>query len=520
MARWVYGVTLVVVAGLAGVLVLPSLHGQNAQPAIPKELTSYRGIVKKVLPAVVSIETRAKQVARVSQPQNRRRSNPSERQFQDPNELFRRFFGDDNPFGGQFDSPDQGRQMPRDSFGSGFIIDPKGLVVTNYHVVAGADRVKVQLMDGRSFWSKDIKGDRKNDLAIVRIQTNEPLPSLEFGDSDSMEIGDRVLAVGSPFRLTGTVTSGIVSAKGRTGLNDERAVYEDYLQTDAAINPGNSGGPLVNLEGQVIGINTAIKTSTGTFAGIGLAITSHVAKDITDQLIKNGVVHRGYLGLRVMPLEHDAAAELGVKEGHGVAVAEVMPRTPAAKAGLKEGDIITEVAGKKVTDGRELQLVVGHLPINKSTDVQIVRDGKPMTLSVTIQEQPESLGEEEEQAQNAQKQPKTNSSEQLSIDKIGVHVSDVTPELIDRFRLKESAKGAIVTDVEQGSLGMDAGLRAGTMIMKINRKPVNSAEQVQRTLEKADLAKGVVLEVRFPPARGAANGAVAYLTLKAETAEK
>src|SRR5205807_2989303 len=190
-----------------------------------------------------------------------------------------------------------------------------GVVLTNYHVVAGADRVEVQLADGRKFLSRDIKGDRKNDLALVRLETKSPLPSLELGDSDAMEIGDRVLAVGAPFGLTGTVTAGIVSAKGRHNL--QMNMYEDFLQTDAAINPGNSGGPLVNLQGQVIGINAAIKSRTGGFQGIGLAVASNLAKNIMDKLLKDGVVHRGYLGVQIQDLTPAVAERLGLKGKSG-----------------------------------------------------------------------------------------------------------------------------------------------------------------------------------------------------------
>src|SRR5438132_1210806 len=226
--------------------------------------------------------------------------------------------------------------VPQQSFGSGFLIDPKGVVLTNFHVVDGADRVEVTLKDGRKYISKEIKGDRKNDLAIVRFTPGSPLPHLQLGDSDAMEIGDRVLAVGAPFGLAGSVTAGIVSAKGRDGLSPGRAVYEDYLQTDAAINPGNSGGPLVNMEGKVIGINTAIRTRSGGFQGVGLAITSNVAQNIVDQLTREGVVHRGYLGIGFEPLDPAVAEELHLKDQSGVLVTAVTKNAPAGKAGIKE----------------------------------------------------------------------------------------------------------------------------------------------------------------------------------------
>jgi len=301
MNRFALVLTCVLLGGVAGGLVgRPLLQGQAppappALPVIPKELSSYRDIVKKVLPAVVSIESRTK-VARTRQP---RRAQPFDDQ-QLPPELRRFFEGMPRvqPRDQEDDEDDSG--PGRVGFGSGFIVDPKGVILTNFHVVDGADQVEVQLLDGRKFVSKDIKTDPKSDLAIVRIQPKGTLPFLELGDSDAMEIGDRVLAVGAPFGLTGTVTHGIISAKGRSLRMN---LYEDFLQTDAPINPGNSGGPLVNLEGQVIAINSAIKSRSGGFQGVGMAIASNLAKNIMGQLLKDGVVRRGYLGVQIRDIQ-------------------------------------------------------------------------------------------------------------------------------------------------------------------------------------------------------------------------
>ncbi len=294
------------------------LQGQApVAPAIPKELTSYRDVVKKVLPAVVSIESRTKPA-----PVRKRRRVPLDEQV--PEEL-RPFFD----FGDGDDAPE-----PRGGFGSGVLVDAKGVILTNFHVVEGASQVVVHLSDGRKFTSKDVKSDPKTDLAIVRIEAPAALPFLELGDSDAMDIGDRVLAVGAPFGLTGTVTHGIISAKGRSlQLN----MYEDFLQTDAAINPGNSGGPLVSLDGKVIGINAAIKSRSGGFQGVGLAIASNMVKSIMPQLLKDGVVRRGYLGVQIKEiLEPEVASRLGLKEGeHGVLVTRVFDDTPGA-GGLEE----------------------------------------------------------------------------------------------------------------------------------------------------------------------------------------
>jgi serine protease Do len=354
---------LIAVGFLAGGWIAGSwLYGQP-QPALPRELTSYRDVVKRVLPAVVSIETYA-------------RPKPGARPFELPDE-FRR-------------PPGTPGDPNRHGFGSGFLADPSGVVVTNYHVVEGAETAVVRLHDGRKFSSKTIRSDRRTDVAVILLDAKGArFPALDFGDSDAMEIGDRVLAVGAPFGLAGSVTHGIISAKGRNGL--AMSMYEDFLQTDAAINPGNSGGPLVNLEGKVVGINAAIKSKSGGFQGVGLAAASNLVKNVVPILAVNGVLKRGYLGAHIRDLEPDAADRLGVKNG-GVQVAEVYAGTPAAKAGMKAGDIVTAVHGKSIKDGYALQRVIAGLPIDKAVDIDILRAGKSERLRVVIEEQPANYG--------------------------------------------------------------------------------------------------------------------------------
>ena len=343
------------VAGAAGGFLLnlplrPAQAEPRAVPVIPQELTSYRDIVKDVVPAVVSIEARAK---------TRR------------------------PARGRDDrSIDLG-------LGSGVIVDPKGVILTNYHVVEGADFVNVRLADGRKFATQNIVGDKKTDLAIVRIQADRPLPFLTFGDSSKMEVGDRVLAVGAPFGLAGSVTHGIVSAKSRRmDLN----VYEDFLQTDAAINPGNSGGPLVGLDGKVIGINSAIKSRGGGFQGVGLAISSNLARTVMTQLLRDGVVRRGYLGVQVRDVDEEVATRLQVKEHVGVLVTRVFPDSPGARGGLKVGDIVTLIGGKPVREGAELQKAILGLPIGQPAEIVYLRDGELNAAKVMVEEQPEDYG--------------------------------------------------------------------------------------------------------------------------------
>ena len=513
MARWPIAFTLLVLGGAAGGLLTSSvLQGQaptSSAPVFPKDLASYRDVVKVVLPAVVSIRAEPKAVAKKER-QAAPRRRPSIEGVPGLPEEFQKFFEQMPEFELR---PDD---LPHESFGSGFIIDPKGVVLTNYHVVQGAAKVRVTLKDGTIYTSTDIKGDRKNDLAIVRFEPKSQLPYLELGDSDAMEIGDRVLAVGAPFGLTGSVTAGIVSAKGRSGLNAERTVYEDYLQTDAAINPGNSGGPLINLEGKVIGINTAIKSGTGAFQGVGLAITSNLAKNITNQLIREGVVHRGYLGVSVGPVDPEVAARYGIQDKGGVEVSGVKDDGPAGKAGIREGDIITTIAGKPVKDGRELQRVVGGLPIKEPVDVGIVREGANKVVQVTIAEQPENYGIRTVRT-GATPKATEEEAEELSLDNFGMTISDLTPELAKQYGYADDAKGAIVTSVATGGTASEKGLTRGALITKIEGRAVASAVAAKEMLQKADTKRGILIHVEYPPRLG---GGGASRVLKPEAASK
>jgi serine protease Do len=500
---------------LAGTILGGSyLKGQNkTPPVVPPEMTSYRDVVKKVLPAVVSIERHFKPVARAKAPDAAQQPEEMRKFFKEfsfpgafgnqmPEELHK-FFED---FQKQpFHTPESPRQH---GFGSGFVIDPQGVIVTNHHVVAGADEVVVTLRDGRKFVSKDIKSDPKTDLAIVRVQTKKPLPYLTFGDSSAMEIGDRVLAVGAPFGLTGSVTSGIVSAKGR---NIHLNLYEDFLQTDAAINPGNSGGPLVSLNGEVIGVNSAIKSHSGGFQGVGLAIASNMAKNVTQQLLKDGTVHRGYLGVQIKDLNKDVAARLGVDGQKGVLLAKVFDGSPAAKAGLKDGDILTALAGKPVEDSHDLQTVVAGLPLNQPVSVTVVRDGERKELNVTVAEQPSEFGVAGEPARQGPRAEKQADE----LDKLGVEVADLTPEMAKQLGYKEGTKGVVITQVHPDTPAADAGLRRGMLLVRVDKKRVKDVNAVREVVSKAALDKGVLLQVRSP------EGGTDYVLVKlaAATAE-
>jgi serine protease Do len=464
MSRWsIATVFLLAGTGLGAFLFGPLALGQNSTPAaIPKELTSYRDVVKSVLPAVVSIQSEAR-------PRPPGRSSRFYEPFQDP--------------------ADEDEDTPHAAFGSGFLVDPTGVILTNYHVVAGANSVVVQLTDGRKFTSRDLKVDPKTDLAIVRIKAGSHLPYLELGDSSAMEIGDRVLAAGAPFGLTGSVTSGIISAKGRNNLNVN--MYEDFLQTDAAMNPGNSGGPLVNLSGQVIGINSAIKSRTGGSQGVGLAVASNLARKVMKSLETDGTVHRGYLGIQMGALSPEVADRLGT--AGGVVVGHVFDGSPAARAGIEPGDVITQVGGQALTGSHELQETVAGLPLNKPVAVVVLRDGKRRSFTVTIEEQPGDYG-----TVAAGRSTDRSDSREGSRDRVGIEAQDLSAELAERLGFRENAKGALITQVGRGSLAAQAGLARGMLITRFDQKRIESADEFREELAKANLAKGVLLQVQSP----------------------
>jgi serine protease Do len=472
-------------AATGGYLANRALVNGDTPGAVAKDLAGgYRDVVKQVLPAVVSIEARPK-VAFTGA-----KMPPHGKIPRLPEELRKEL----ERFGKQpFPSPDM---VPHGSFGSGFVVDPAGVILTNDHVVHGADEVDVTLQDGRKFTTRDIKRDPKSDLAIVRVQAKEPLPALKLGDSNAMEIGDRVLAVGAPLGLTGTVTSGIISAKAR---DVHMNLYEDFLQTDAAINPGNSGGPLVNLAGEVVGINSAIKSETGGFQGIGLAISSNLAQGVLNQLVQDGTVHRGYLGVQVQPLDAKVAARLGLAGKSGVVIGKVMSGSPAAKCGLQDGDVLTELAGQPVESPQGLHRVVAGLAIGKQVELAVFRDGARKVLTMTVAEQPESFG----MATNTQEAGAT------SLGKVGVKVTELTADRAKEMGYPAKTEGVLITEVEPNGVAAGAGLRSGWLILAVDQQKVKTVEEVQKALEQGSLEKGLLLQVRTP------HGGTAYVLLEA-----
>jgi serine protease Do len=423
-----------------------------------KAITSFAPVVKRVAPSVVKVTVSSK-------------SKSPAMNGGSPDELFRRFFGDG------FDAPQHGRRSgratPREyGLGSGVVVSKDGYILTNNHVVENADEVKVVMNDGREFVAKVIGADPKSDIALIKVDAKD-LPAMNIADSDKIEVGDLVLAVGNPFGVGQTVTMGMVSATGRGNLGLD---YEDFIQTDAAINPGNSGGALVDAEGRLIGINTAILSRSGGNQGIGFAVPVNLARNVMESLVKDGRVVRGFMGVNIQDLTPALAREFNLKEQSGVVVADVTPKSPAEKAGLKSGDVILSFNGKQVNDGRHLKLQVAQTTPGKSVPVKVLRDGKETTVNVTVKELPGT-----EMASNKTQGKDADASDALN----GVAVSDLDGQIRNELKVPSSLKGAVVTQVDPSSAAYEAGLREGDVIQEINRKPVKTADDAVKLTENA-----------------------------------
>ena len=496
---WLAGIALLALVGTLGAASMYGRTGQSEQKAAIQgssyaaELsTAFRQTANRVLPAVVmikhspvvaqrAVERKPSGGERVPAPLGDLEDSPFGDMFGEHPEL-RRFFKD------MPSTPSMPRFAPQ-GMGSGVIIDSSGIILTNNHVVRGGGKITVRLHDGREFEATEVKQDPKTDMAIVRIEGAGDLTAASLGDSDKTQVGDWVLALGQPFGLEGTVTAGIISAKGR-GLGI--TARENFLQTDAAINPGNSGGPLVNLDGEVVGINTAISSRSGGYQGVGFAVPVNLAKWVTRQLIDSGTVRRAYLGVGIQPVTQELAEKFGVKVRQGVLVTEVFPETPGAKAGLKPGDVIVQFGGKAVSQPRELQGLVERAEIGPKHAMAVVRDGKHLNLELTVRQQPADFGLAHGRSRSSGEPGKAKTSR---FDKLGIEVETLTAEVAKQLGV-EGREGVVVTEVRAGSLADTAGLETGMVIAQIDRKPVKSAEEFGKALEKASLEGGVLLLIR------------------------
>ncbi|MEK9662025.1 MAG: DegQ family serine endoprotease [Alphaproteobacteria bacterium] len=440
-----------------------------ASAALPAE--GFADLVEKVSPAVVNISTTQKVAAAPGGEGGDAMPFPKGSPFED----FFRNFGDRY-------NQSAPQQAPAQALGSGFIVDADGYVVTNNHVIEQASKVRVNLSDGRSFDARVIGTDPKTDLALLRIKADKDLPYVSFGDSDAVRVGHPVVAVGNPFGLGGTVTAGIVSARGR---NINAGPYDDFLQTDAAINRGNSGGPMFNADGEVIGINTAIFSPTGGSVGIGFAIPSNLAGDVIAQIKEHGSVERGWLGVQIQPVTPEIAEALGLDEAHGALVAAVTPDSPAAEAGLERGDVIVGFDGREVGDMQDLPRMVAAVRAGTEVEVAIRRDGDTLERDVTIGKLA---------ADKVAMAPARDSDETRS-EKLGATLSALTDEARQALGLAEDVEGVVVTGVDPQGPAAEKGLRPGDVIEQVDGRKVGKPADVTAAVEDRKSEKAVLLLV-------------------------
>jgi len=436
--------------------VLGKITGQHAYP--PYTITpnvsrqiletgkAFSDIVSAISPTVVNIST-TKVVRRDTGPF-----------FEDP------FFDLFNPFH-DFRMPKKWKEQ---SLGSGVIVSPDGYIITNNHVVEKADEIKVTLLDKRSFKGRIVGADPKTDIAVVRIDASS-LPTLKWGDSEKLQVGEFVLAIGNPYGLSHTVTMGIISAVGRANVGI--ADYEDFIQTDAAINPGNSGGPLVNIKGELIGINTAIFSRTGGYQGIGFAVPSNMVRLVMDQLVQRGKIIRGWIGVTIQELTPELSQKFGLKKSNGALVSDVAKDSPAAKAGIIRGDVILEFNGKEVKDVSSLRNMVAQSKTGSEVSVKILRSGKEYTVKVIIVEMPREIAEVV-----PSQLPNDSEAEALT----GLTVMDLTKEIARQLGLYKDEKGVVVVKVEPGSPADEAEIKKGDIIKEIDRKKVDNLGDFNR----------------------------------------
>ena len=437
---------------------------------------TFADVVEDVVPAVVNISTMQLVETRRRSSRNMPqipRGGPWEDMFRD----FLDQFGDQFPQDGDEDG-DRPRRRAR-SLGSGFIIESDGLIVTNNHVIEDADEIRVVLADDTIFEAEVVGRDPQGDLALIKVDADRPLPTLKWGDSDDMRVGDWSVAIGNPFGIGVTVTAGIVSARSRQLSNG--SAYDDYIQTDAAINRGNSGGPLINMDGEVIGINTAIFSPTGASVGIGFASPSNLARGIIADLKEFGRARRGWLGVRFQAVSAEIAESFGLEEAQGALVAEVVEGSPAEKAGIMPNDVILTFNGEPV-DGQRFPLMVAAVELDTEVEMTVLREGRERNITVVI-------GELEEDnlvvASRGEPPRRSNTPQRKEIEDLGVTVAELSPTIRERYELPEEISGLVIVDVDEESDAANKGLRRGDIISEVQQQPVETAEEAEEAIADA-----------------------------------
>ena len=489
--RWVATVVVLVALAAGGILsqelkdwsghsvlgaskTAPTIAAEGAPVTLGNFANGFSSVLKPALPAVVNIRS-----SKVVKTQIH-----GGLPFNDP--MFRQFFGDQF---GQRGGPQTQREQ---SLGSGVIITTDGTVLTNNHVIEGATDIKVYLSDKREFKATLVGTDPKTDVAVLKIDANN-LPTLPLGNSSSLQVGDLIFAIGDPFGIGETATMGIVSAKGRGGLRIED--YEDFIQTDAAINPGNSGGAMIDLHGNLVGINTAILTGgSGGNQGVGFAIPINLARNVMDQIRAHGKVVRGYMGVYIQDVTPEIAKQFHLNETRGALIGDVSAETPGARAGLKRGDVILALNGQEISGANELRLQISQTPPRTPVKLKVWRDGKTQDTNLTLGDLPE-------------KAEKASMGEEGGGALEGVDVENVTPEIAQQLGLKANAHGVVVTSVDPSSAAGSVGLRQGDVIQEVNHKPVTNVEEFRHAMAGAEKQPALLLVNR--------GGVTSYLVIEA-----